>query len=150
LYTLGEATKSNNPEDRKDKNRYFREGADFDNLKKEDVIGYDPNHPEYGIFGNRYYTDAFGIEDIYSKDKTFAYSKDGDLIRVGSKTWNNLSDEEKKKYTQIEGPLTREHLMNNLKWAVNKYPENWKSNVSDLYLQGISDNEWGPHHLISN
>jgi hypothetical protein len=72
LYTLGEATKSNNPEDRKGKNRYFKEGVDPNNLKKEDVIGYDPNHPEYGIFGNKYFLGAFGIEDIYSKDRTFA------------------------------------------------------------------------------
>ncbi len=150
LYTLGEATKSNNPEDRKSKNRYFKEGVDPNNLKKEDVIGYDPNHPEYGIFGNKYYTDAFGIEDIYSKDGTYAYNKEGSLIRVDSNRWNNLSNEQKKAYTQIEGPLTREHLMNNLKWAINQYPENWSPTVDDLYLQGVSDNVWGPHHLMSN
>ena len=151
LYVLGEATKSNNPKEREGKNRYFREDADFDNLKKEDVIGYDPNNPRGGIFGNSYYTDAFGIESPYSKDYKFVVSnKDGSLLRIGSKTWNSLSDEEKKEYTQIEGPLTREHLMNNLKWAVNQYPEAWKSDVSDLYLQGISDNEWGPHHLMAN
>jgi hypothetical protein len=40
--------------------------------------------------------------------------------------------------------------MNHLKLAINQYPENWESLANNLYFQGISDNVWGPHHLMAN
>lgn len=147
LYTLGEATKSNNPEERRGKNRYFREGADFNNLKKEDVIGYDPNSPENGIFGNKFFTSMFGVEA--PKDRNY-YINNKDKFLVGQKNYEDLSEEEKKNYTKIQGPITREQFKDNLRWAYNQYPESWKQIPNDLYLQGRSDNVWGPHHLISN
>ena len=150
LYTIGEATKSNNPEDRAGKNRYFVEGADYDNLKKEDVIGYNPNEPENGIFGNSYWASLFGVDlDSQQSSKIFTKDKEGNVASWKPEEWDNLSEENKKDYT-ILGKPNRENLREFLKSSINYYPESYSFDKDDLYFQGISDNVWGPHHLEAN
>lgn len=135
LYTMGEATKSNSPGELKGKNRYFdtdRENFNSNNLTLNDIRVVDG----YNVIGDRYTSGVAPSRLAEYSDIQFYADKDGRII--GSKSYDEMNAEDKKKYTALpDKGLTRENLINNLRARRN---DNYDTDNQDLLFSSMFDN----------
>lgn len=144
LYTLGESAKSNNPKELRGQNRYFKDGVDSNNLSKNDLRRWGDAD---GLFGTDNYNNyRYNLDE---KNTKFYKNDKDEIIREGSKDWNELSEDQQKKYTPIENTdrkVLRDYLRQRI---VKAYNDNENARPNDLLAQSIFDNVWGQHHLIA-